>query len=486
MDKHTIINLKLKNISNRQVARTLGVNRKTVARYWNEYKSDLRKLNTTTDINEITEIQEKITEAPKHDTSARKCRKYTKEMDQLLDEILDNEVEKCKLLNTDKQRLTQVQIHQLILEAGHEISLSTITNKIREKRQTTKECYIKQTYDFGDRLEYDFGEVKLIIDGVVDTYHLAVLSSPASNFRWAYLYTNQKKEVFLDSQVKFFEMVKGVPKEVVYDNMRNVVTKFIGRHKKKLNEDLIKLSMYYGFDINVTNCFSGNEKGHVEGSVKVIRNRAFALHYKFKTLEEAKTHLYNSLVELNKKSSIEEEIKYLNPTKPPLDLANIREQKVNKYSFVQVESNHYSVPEYLVDRIVSLKIYYDKIKVYSNNKYVCDHKKIDGTNEISIDISHYLNSFVKKPGALKNSLALKSSPQLKAIYDKYFTKKTKEFIELIRKNHNKTVEELIKVMISHCHDEKVVDIETIKAESELKDITRKQTSRYNEICLKRG
>jgi hypothetical protein len=285
-------------------------------------------------------------------------------------------------------------------------------------------------------------------------------------------------------------MVKGVYKEVVYDNMRNVVTKFIGRHEKELNKDLIKLSIYYGFDINVTNCFSGNEKGHVEGSVKVIRNRAFALHYKFKTLDEARNHLFNSLVELNKNSSIEKEIKYLNPTKPPLELANVREQKVNKYSFIQVDNNHYSVPEYLVDRTVSVKIYYDKIKIYSNNTYVCKHKKIDGTNEISIDITHYLNSFVKKPGALKNSLALKSSPQLKAIYDTYFIKKPKEFIELIRENHNKPVEELMKIMISHCHDEKVadkvVDIVAIKAESALKDITRNQTNRYNKICLKRG
>ena len=36
----------------------------------------------------------------------------------------------------------------------------------------------------------------------------------------------------MDSHVKFFEMVKGVYKEVVYDNMKNVVTKFIGRKEK--------------------------------------------------------------------------------------------------------------------------------------------------------------------------------------------------------------------------------------------------------------
>ena len=66
------------------------------------------------------------------------------------------------------------------------------------------------------------------------TYHMAVLSSPCSDFRWLYLYTNQKKDVFLDSHVKFFEMVGGCYREVVYDNMKNVVSKFIGKNEKSV------------------------------------------------------------------------------------------------------------------------------------------------------------------------------------------------------------------------------------------------------------
>lgn len=207
--------------------------------------------------------------------------KYTEEMDQLLDEILEDEQEKCKLLGTNKQKLTQLQICEIFEQRGFDISQSTISNKIREKRNKPKECYIRQKYDYGDRLEFDFGEVGLVIDGVVDTYYMAVLSSPAANFRWAYLYKNQKKAVFLDAHVRFFEMVEGCYKEVVYDNMKNVVTRFIGKNEKQLNEDLIKLAIYYGFDINVTNCFGGNEKGHVENSVKTVRNKVFATHLSF-------------------------------------------------------------------------------------------------------------------------------------------------------------------------------------------------------------
>lgn len=55
------------------------------------------------------------------------------------------------------------------------------------------ECFIRQPYAYGDRSEYDFGVVKLQINRKMDTYHMAVLSSPAGEFRWAYLYKNQKK-----------------------------------------------------------------------------------------------------------------------------------------------------------------------------------------------------------------------------------------------------------------------------------------------------
>lgn len=108
-------------------------------------------------------------------------------------------------------------------------------------------------------------------------------------------------------------MVKGSYEEGVYDNMKNVVTKFIGRNEKEINEDLIKLATYYGFSINVTNCYSGNEKGTVESAVKWIRNKVFAIKYEFKTFEEADEYLQQKLIKINENSKITEEMKYLKP-----------------------------------------------------------------------------------------------------------------------------------------------------------------------------
>ena len=225
MDKSSIIKLKEKGFSNRKIQEMLKIDRKTVAKYWNEYKENLQKLNNTKDSLEIKEIQERIVATPKYNSENRVRRKITDAFLKELNKILEDEKQKAKILGTNKQALTKIQIHQLLKSQGFNVSYSSVAQEISKIKNSGKECFIRQEYVFGDRLEYDFGEVKLVINDITKKYYMAVLSSPAGNFRWCYLYDNCKKDVFMDSHVKFFQMIGGVWKEIVYDNMRNVVSK---------------------------------------------------------------------------------------------------------------------------------------------------------------------------------------------------------------------------------------------------------------------
>ena len=479
LDVSAILKLKEQGLSNRGVAKTLGIDKKTVNKYWNQYKEKFKELENATNSTEILKIQEDIVSKPKYNSVSRIRRKITPECLKSLENILNDEDKKTKVLGTNKQSLTKQQIHELLKNQGFDISYSSVVLEIKRIKQIGKECFIKQDYEYGDRLEYDFGEVKLVINGIVKKYYIAVLSSPAGNFRWCYLYDNCKKTVFLDSHVKFFKMIGGVWKEVVYDNMRNVVSKFIGKNEKELNEDLVKMSMYYGFEINVTNAFSGNEKGYVEGSVKYLRNKIFAENYKFSSEESAIEYMESQLMKLNENSKIEEEKAKLKPTKPPLELADIRKSVVNKYSFVQIENNFYSVPEYLVGLTVTSKIYYNKILIYSNNEFVCEHKKLDGEKKISADIRHYLKTLTFKPGALKNSYVLKSNPKLKSIFDKYYTNNPKKFIDIIVRNKEKSNSDLEKILITNSDNL----VENNKHSNNINNLTRMQTSMYNQIMI---
>ena len=446
MERHTIITLKQQGKSLREVSRITGISRKAVSRYWNDYLKQTAQLNGEGD---KRKTQEQIVEGPRYDVSGRMPVKYTPEIDAAIDEILSSEVEKARLLGVGhKQHLGTRQIHGILLEKGFDIGLTTVTMHVGEKRKRAREAFIRQQYDLGSRLEYDFGEVKLLIGGALVTYHMAAMASPAGNFRWAYLYTNQKKNVFLDSHVRFFEMVGGVYREVVYDNMRNVVSRFIGKNEKELNGDLIKMSLYYGFSVNVTNCFSGNEKGYVESAVKFIRNNVFAARYAFETIEEARGYLAARLEGLNASSRIEEEKEYLAPARPPLEIAQISEHTVDKYSFIRVDNGFYSVPDYLVGHTLTVKGYPEEIVVFSGFAEVCRHKKLAEDGKYSVDIMHYLDTLARKPGAVKNSVALRSKARLKSVFDEHYADDPKAFIAALERLRDKPMDEIARVLSS--------------------------------------
>ena len=54
MDKSSIIKLKEQGYSNRKVEKMLKINRKTIAKYWNEYQANIEKLNK---LNELVSVE---------------------------------------------------------------------------------------------------------------------------------------------------------------------------------------------------------------------------------------------------------------------------------------------------------------------------------------------------------------------------------------------------------------------------------------------
>ncbi len=58
MDLSAILKLKEKGLSNRSVAKSLGIDKKTVNKYWNEYKENLSKLDNETNSTNILRIHQ--------------------------------------------------------------------------------------------------------------------------------------------------------------------------------------------------------------------------------------------------------------------------------------------------------------------------------------------------------------------------------------------------------------------------------------------
>ena len=201
-EKSQIIGLHIKGKSNRRIAKELGLSRDTVNKYVAEHDELQAELLAADpeDGEAVRDATERIVAEPKYDASKRRARKWTPAMDQRLDEILAAEARKRKALGWDKQMMTRRQIHAQLRAEGFDIGLTTVQNEVREKLGGKKEACIAQEYAYGDRFEYDFGEVHLVIAGTMRKLYMAVMAMPASGGRFALLYESQGKDVFEDSQ----------------------------------------------------------------------------------------------------------------------------------------------------------------------------------------------------------------------------------------------------------------------------------------------
>ena len=79
LDISAILKLKEQGLSNRGVAKTLGIDKKTVNKYWNEYKNNCAKLETADNQTEIIKIQEELISRQKYKSESRIIRTITEE-----------------------------------------------------------------------------------------------------------------------------------------------------------------------------------------------------------------------------------------------------------------------------------------------------------------------------------------------------------------------------------------------------------------------
>src|SRR6056297_2391504 len=414
----------------RKIARDTKFSRNTVREYIREFEEKRNSLlNQNSDVDTLY-IIDTIVEKPQYDSSTRAKEVMTdKFIGKIKKHLSDNDFKRENELK--KQCMTAQDIHENLLRKGYNGSYSTTCNYVRSLKNKVNEAFIKQLYEFGDVCEFDWGDVKLRDEDKIKLYKMAVFTSAKNNARIAFLYRREDTQAFIDSHVRFFELMNGVFKTMVYDNMKVAVAKFVGLHEKEPTEALKKLSLFYGFNYRFCNIYSGNEKPHVERSVDVIRRKAFSCSFDF-TFEKAEEHLKDVLV-IHNGNLIEEEKPYLMPYPGKYEAAEIRECFVNKYSAITYLNNKYSVPDHLVGKYVYLKAYVEDIVILYNKEKVALHKRLYGKNEWSINIYHYVRTISRKPGSLKGSLALSQLQEnLKQIYIKYFTTKPKEFIEVLK------------------------------------------------------
>lgn len=424
--------------SQRKISQELGISRLTVKKYLDQITQE--EQNNQSHEQALSKC---LRESPGYDSSSRVKLRLTREVQEVIDGLL-MENDRKRGTGLHKQVLKKADILEVLHTQGIQIGYTTVCNYIRarEGKLTVKEAFIRQSYQPGISCEFDWAEVKIHIRGELQRFHLAVFTSSYSNYRYARLYHRQDTLAFMESHVSFFDYTQGhVYKELVYDNMRVAVSKFVGKHEKEPTAALLQLKGHYHFSHRFCNFYRGNEKGHVERSVEYVRRKAFALKDDFDNDDQAQQHLLNIIDKLNDarqqlsaktaREMFMEEQQVMPVVAMPLSCSDLEQLRVDKYATFSYCTNRYSVPDYLVGHFIEAKIFSNKIEVYHHQKLLATHDRSYSKHHWVISIQHYLDTFKRKPGALAGSKALVSSNYLKQLYEAYFREVPQDFIDLL-------------------------------------------------------
>lgn len=431
----------VEGLSVRKIAQKLKIHRKTVTsriEQYNHFKNGPGAEKSPSPAKLVKYLETGTV----YDSSGRTVRKLTAEITKRIDACLV-ENEKKRLDGRRKQQLRKIDIHEVLVTAGFDISYSSVCKYIGGKDMRSQEAFIKQGYAPGSICEFDWGEVNLYIAGKRRRYYLAVFTSAYSNYRYAILFERQHSLAFRESHIIFFAHVGGVWRRMTYDNMRVAVARFVGKAEKIPTEALTQLSRWYLFDWRFCNTARGNEKGHVERSIEYIRRKVFAFRDNFESLQEAQQYLKTRVLELNKRvangaqmssyDKLQEEKAHLLAHHGKMECFDGDQSRVDKFATVCVGTNRYSVPDRLTGRMVFVKSYSSYLEISDENGVVCTHPRSYERGSWYINLDHYLLTLSRKPGAVQGSLALKQAPAwVRQLYSRHFKNDPRTFVELLQ------------------------------------------------------
>lgn len=424
--------------SKRRIAHEMCISRHTVDKIVWEYE---RVCLDDDGVCDMKAFEALTGSRPVYSTPERGCRVVTDEMKSIIRDCLEDNRRK-RATGMRKLQMNNKDIHALLLSKGHSVSYPSVCNHVARISASmgpapSAEVFIRREHPAGEECEFDWGEVPLVIAGVRRKFQMAVFTLQHSNRRSAWLFARQDTLALMEAHRNFFREVGGVPRVMVYDNMKVAVTVRKGGRgrpsSKYPTKTMQRLSLYYGFAERFCNARSGWEKGSVERAVEIVRHEAFVSRQSFNTLSDAQAWLDRTLERLNatsgihgvsasqKRLRIDADLGALTPAPQPMGCFEAESHRPGKYCTVMVDTNNYSVPESLMGQTLTVKLYSNRLVMMHEGRKVAEHTRLDGHGLWSMQLEHYLGTFLRKPGAFDRSTALRQVPQeLAELYRVHF------------------------------------------------------------------
>ena len=385
-----------------------------------------------------------------------------------IDEILRADLDAPR-----KQRHTVTRIwHRLIDEHGMtDVSYPVVRVYVAERKPQVRaeagrgpaEVFVRQSHRPGDEAEVDFGEVVVRLAGEDVKCFLFCLRLSFSGKAVHRVSLSGGQEAFFEGHEHAFRVLGGVPRgKVRYDNLKSAVAQVIGFSRSRVETDRWTAFRSH-WALDAFYCRPGiegaHEKGGVEGQIGWFRRNHLvpvpdvpsvqalnAMIDEWDAVDEAR-RIGSRARTVGEFLAIERPL--LRPLpQEPFETGRWFTPRVDRFAQVTVRTNKYSVPVRLIGRRVRVLLHASDLVIYDGRTEVARHERLPGKSGARLDLDHYLETLVRKPGALPGSTALeqaRAAGKFTPVHDAWWA--------AARKAHGDAVgtRALVEVLLLHRH-----------------------------------
>lgn len=294
----------------------------------------------------------------------------------------------------DKNDYKATWIFDRLKDLGYTGGYDTVRYFVQDiKKKKSQVAYIRFETEPGCQAQMDWADFKVLNeDGTGFFIYLFLLVLGFSRAMFGCFVERCSLQAFMESHIKAFHYLGGVPAEILYDNIRHVVIP-AKNGRRYFNSEFIDFSTHYGFSPEACPPYSPWSKGKVERPIDYIRER-FWRGYPFEGIEKANIDLLSWLDSTANQRTHgtygepvsdrwQKDTAHLNsvPIKD-YDTSLKVFRKVYKDCLVSYDTNRYLLPHHAVGKRIMLKIRNGMIRFFNDDEPLATYPAPEGRHKV--------------------------------------------------------------------------------------------------------
>jgi len=332
-------------------------------------------------------------------------------------------------------RLRATRLWYMLRERGCTLSMRQVRKKVAELRPNVREAFLRRRTFPAEEAQVDWASFGHVTMGSARRA-LSAFVLTLTYSRWIFLrfFLDQSLETFLRGHVSAFADLQGVPRYLLYDNLRSAVSE---RHGDALrfNPRLLELCSHYHFAPRACRPARGNEKGAVERSIRYIRDSFFAAR-SFTSLDDLNRQALAWRDDISAErrwpggdhrtvaEAFHEEAQHLLALpNHPFETDLVVPVCSYKTIYVRFDLNDYSIPPESVGRQLSLVASETTVRILDGAHEIARHRRSYDRHHPVEDQAHVdalLRQKQKALGSTSNARLKAAVPEAEALLDACF------------------------------------------------------------------